>query len=261
MKIVAFQCGLGNQIAQYVFFLFLQKKGHKVYPFFVNGLLDEHYGFELNKVLLSPQILSMPFWMNIAVKILRRFPLLQSQAYDEYKYKILYNGYYFERKYFDELSPCSIQFDYGKMSAENWEFINKNKDKLLVSVHIRRGDYLKSTAYSNVCTDFYYKQAIRYIEEKYSNILFVFFSDDLEYVKKTFSINHAVMVDWNQKENSYMDMLLMSCCSINIIANSSFSYWAARLNENNILTIYPQKWWAYSPIDFFPDKWIALSSS
>ena len=55
-----------------------------------------------------------------------------------------------------------------------------------------------------------------------------------------------------------MDMLLMACCPINIIANSSFSYWAARLNENSILTIYPKRWWNYSPIDFFPKHWVGL---
>lgn len=83
MKIVSFQSGLGNQIAQYVFYLFLQSKGYKVYPYFVDNLLNEHYGLELNKVLLSPQILYMPFWIKIFLKFIKHFPILQGQTYNK----------------------------------------------------------------------------------------------------------------------------------------------------------------------------------
>ena len=259
MKIVSFQSGLGNQIAQYVFYLFLQSKGYKVYPHFVDNLLNEHYGLELNKVLLSPQILYMPFWIKIFLKLIKHFPILQGQTYNKKVFKIHYNGYYFERRYFDSLPSHSLKFNFSNMSTTNFMFLDKYKDQLLVSIHIRRGDYLKSPAYLNICTDHYYQQAIKFVENKYSNLLFVIFSDDIEYAKSSFSTKKTIIVDWNQKENSYMDMLLMACCPINIIANSSFSYWAARLNENSILTIYPKRWWNYSPIDFFPKHWLDLN--
>ena len=149
MKIVSFQSGLGNQIAQYVFYLFLQSKGYKVYPYFVDNLLNEHYGLELNKVLLSPQILYMPFWIKIFLKLIKHFPILQGQTYNKKVFKIHYNGYYFERRYFDSLPSHSLKFNFSNMSTTNFMFLDKYKDQLLVSIHIRRGDYLKSPAYLN----------------------------------------------------------------------------------------------------------------
>ena len=207
MKIVSFQSGLGNQIAQYVFYLFLQSKGYKVYPYFVDNLLNEHYGLELNKVLLSPQILYMPFWIKIFLKLIKHFPILQGQTYNKKVFKIHYNGYHFERRYFDSLPSHSLKFNFSNMSTTNSMFLDKYKDQLLVSIHIRRGDYLKSPAYLNICTDHYYQQAIKFVENKYSNLLFVIFSDDIEYAKSSFSTKKTIIVDWNQKENSYMDML------------------------------------------------------
>lgn len=54
-------------------------------------------------------------------------------------------------------------------------------------------------------------------------------------------------------------MFLMSKCKGNILANSSFSYWGAMLNENdNKIVIYPQKWNNISTPDIFPQNWIGL---
>ncbi len=70
----------------------------------------------------------------------------------------------------------------------------------------------------------------------------------------------SIIVDWNKGEDSFLDMFLMSQSSNLIVANSTFSYWAARLNQDNILTIYPKKWYnsKYAVPDIFPSEWVGV---
>lgn len=116
-----------------------------------------------------------------------------------------------------------------------------------VSIHVRRGDYL--TTYANMfkpLTMEYYKSAISYIgnyvRSMGSNPIYYIFSDDAEYVREVFSwLPNKTIVANNTGNDSYVDMQLMSLCKYNIIANSTFSQWAALLNtsEDNIV-IYPK---------------------
>jgi hypothetical protein len=79
------------------------------------------------------------------------------------------------------------------------------------------------------------------------NPVFFVFSNDIHWCKSNLwnpirdcSVEY---IDWNIKENSYIDMQLMSECKHNIIANSSFSWWGAWLNNNpNKIIIAPKKW-------------------
>lgn len=96
--------------------------------------------------------------------------------------------------------------------------------------------------FGEVCTVKYYLKSIRKVEEKISEPVFFIFSDDIDWVKQNFTFNKAYFVDWNKGQNSFWDMYLMSQCSANIIANSTFSFWGAYLNKNNPFVIYPQKW-------------------
>ena len=74
--------------------------------------------------------------------------------------------------------------------------------------------------------------------------------------------NRDYYIDWNVGERSFLDMYLMSKAKANIIANSTFSYWAAYLNENNAIVIYPKEWYnknctEKSPAIFY-ENWIAI---
>lgn len=102
-----------------------------------------------------------------------------------------------------------------------------------VSIHIRRGDYLDAAnagMFGNICTPAYYESAVRYMKERFPKAVFYVFSDDSEYVRETYRGPEYRIVDWNKKDNSYYDMELMSHCKHNICANSTFSFWGARLN-------------------------------
>ena len=112
-----------------------------------------------------------------------------------------------------------------------------------VSVHVRRGDYLNPenvTMFGNICTDAYYQNAIEFVKRIIPDAHFYFFSDDVSYVKKRFSGDDYTIVDINHGRDSFYDMWLMSNCKHNICANSTFSFWGARLNSNeNKIMIRP----------------------
>ena len=99
------------------------------------------------------------------------------------------------------------------------------------------------------------------MKQKVPDSLFVFFSDDMYWVKQNFNKDDAIYVDWNTGRDSYVDMYLMSNCKHNIIANSTFSWWGAYLNKNdNKIVISPAKWFntEINDIDIIPDNWIKI---
>ncbi len=135
-----------------------------------------------------------------------------------------------------------------------------------VSLHIRRGDYVKvkeTNDFHGVCSIAYYETAIELITNKINDPVFYIFSDDMDWVKKNFNIrqNH-VFVDANDAATNYEDMRLMSLCKHNIIANSSFSWWGAWLNPSSSKTVIAPKKWMKDPsietIDLIPGNWIRL---
>ena len=86
--------------------------------------------------------------------------------------------------------------------------------------------------YGNICTLDYYYKSIEYIINNVNNPTFFIFSDDITWVKEKINLPNAVYVNHNIGKDSWQDMFLMSCCKHNIIANSSFSWWGAYLNNN-----------------------------
>lgn len=119
-----------------------------------------------------------------------------------------------------------------------------------VSVHIRRGDYLNLEHFYRIIPIDYFEKAIETISEKIENPTFYFFSNDLDWVKKNLNFDkNFVFVNLREDDNydgedDMEDFFLMRNCKHNIIANSSFSWWAAYLNENaGKLVIAPRKWY------------------
>ena len=105
----------------------------------------------------------------------------------------------------------------------------------LVSMHIRRGDYLNEenkAMFGNICTDAYYDKAVEMIKAEEKDVHFYLFSDDVPYVKQKYRGEEYTIVDINHGRDSFYDMWLMSNCKHNICANSTFSFWGARLNGN-----------------------------
>ena len=132
-----------------------------------------------------------------------------------------------------------------------------------VSVHVRRGDYIKnaeSNKFHGVCSLNYYYKAIEHIANLKPNIELFIFSDDIEWCKNNFSFKYPV--HFMETNDAYSDLYLMSKCKHNIIANSSFSWWGAWLNTNsNKIVIAPKQWIANTSVntkDIIPSSWIKL---
>lgn len=127
-----------------------------------------------------------------------------------------------------------IRFPVSK-NGKNAEVMSEMAEQTSVSIHVRRGDYLdaaNAATFGGICTDEYYDKCVRYIKERYPEAVFYVFSDDADYVRARFKGEEYRIVDWNRGEDSFFDMQLMSACRHNICANSTFSFWGARLNKN-----------------------------
>lgn len=165
-------------------------------------------------------------------------------------------GYWQSEKYFKQISDI-IKKDFtvkNELSGKNKEFAEEISKGNSVSLHIRRGDYVndaKTKAAYYVDLDEYYKNAINLINEKVNCPHFYIFSDEPEWVKNNYAKDlNCSVVDINSADNGYEDMRLMSLCKHNIIANSSFSWWGAWLNNNTEkIVVSPKKWFNHSDFD------------
>ena len=147
-------------------------------------------------------------------------------------------GYFACEKYYADILYDlreKIQFPVND-HPKNIKMAQEMQERESVSVHLRRGDYLdeKNTAmFGNICTDAYYCKAIEYMKTLCSKPHFYIFSDDIPYVRQRFTGEEYTVVDINHGRDSFFDMWLMSRCRHNICANSTFSFWGARLNSND----------------------------
>ncbi len=272
MKIVRLNGGLGNQMFQYAF----AKELKYLYPD------DEILLFGSNKEVEKIFDIDLPFANTKDVmklgdieetlfgKIKRHYfrknthILERNYSYNDAFQKITgnvyYDGYWQTEKYFPHFqSDINNVFEFkAAVNKKNLELV-ENKKKYC-SIHIRRGDYTTIKGYDVIGVD-YYNQAINYIKESIPDVIFVFFSNDIEWCRKSFHIPNAIFVDWNQRENSWQDLWLMSKCQYNIIANSTFSWWGAYLGDSKIV-IAPKVWmnrkkdyYNYSFNDIIPETW------
>lgn len=266
MKIVNYKSGLGNQVFYYLLGLYLQDRcpNERIYGFYNPKWLTKHSGLELDYAF-DVELPTQTIWSKIAANWARigsRF-LKNIRVNDEtFNEKALFfDGWWQDKKFFlGNLNK--IKFRERPLSYKNIELIKQITSSQSVSIHIRRGDYLAPehiNEFGGICTENYYSESIRIVLSRYENPTFFVFSNDIEWVKNNMNIHNPVYVDNNTGIDSYMDMYLMSRCKANIIANSSFSYWGAMLNNNSPqLVLYPRKWSNSKTPDIFPQNWIGL---
>ena len=289
MIIVKIIGGLGNQMFQYAFYKSLLAKGIEAkvdITDFKNYKL--HNGYELEKIFnVKPQKATVDECLklgkpknNLLNRVLRKLNInknkksyyeqgaIESLQYlpDNYDFtKDMYlNGYWASYKWFENIDE-EIRKDFIfkiSLDIENKSIASDILNSNSVSLHIRRGDYLKYDIYQGICTiDGYYNKAIDYISERVENAKFFIFSNDIDWCYQNLKIENAYYVTNNLGINSYKDMQLMSLCKHNIIANSSFSYWGGHLNQNPTkIVVCPHKFLNldYEKDDVFPESWIKI---
>ena len=175
------------------------------------------------------------------------------------------NGYWQSEKYFksakDKLrGELSLVDKPGEASQKILEGILQCP---AVSLHIRRGDYITNPSAAlvhGVCSLDYYYSAIGHITAHVDNPHFFVFSDDPQWAKDNLKISYPVQfVEANGPDRGAEDIWLMKSCNHHIIANSSFSWWAAWLNDRqDKIVIAPRIWFLDKKIntkDLIPEQW------
>ena len=135
-----------------------------------------------------------------------------------------------------------------------------------VSLHIRRGDYVSNPLTNQIlgtCDRDYYPRCVEYLIQTVKNPHFFVFSDEPEWSRDNLNLLYpTTFVDHNKADKDYEDLRLMSQCKHNIIANSTFSWWGAWLNQNPEKIVWAPKRWLksdyYNTRDMIPDKWIKV---
>lgn len=291
MLIVKVIGGIGNQMFQYAVGRNIQLKnggalkldinGYK-YQFDITPRKFELDIFKLDYKIASQNDIAQLVGFDMLNRVFNRFGVdLKSRskfffkeksfAYDSRINKVGNNvyleGFWNSEKYFVENEKeIRKDFSFRKELMENNKKIAESISKTnAVSIHIRRGDYIynkKTNQFHGTCDLNYYQRAIDLIKNKVKNPKFFIFSDDLEWVKNNLKIKNAIYVEGNIDDKSYIDMQLMSLCKHNIIANSSFSWWGAWLNNNpEKIVIAPEKWFNDTTIntkDLLPEGWIKI---
>lgn len=182
-----------------------------------------------------------------------------------YKLEDVYlHGYWQTEKYFVEAADevrrmyrfPDLYTDYQK------RILDEISMKYAVSVHIRRGDYLVHPDIYGTINLEYYKKAMEYVRQRRENVHFYVFTDDIPWTKENFMGNDITVIEniGGDLLTNNLDMALMAECKDNIIANSSFSWWAAWLNNNqNKIVIAPRIWEANKATkDIWGKDWIRM---
>ena len=288
--VVRLQGGLGNQMFQYAFGRALSMRGGmELYldtsplnpkknrgcqldaftlsakfadPEKIQSLITPH--FAIRKKLWK--VLKIPFKYADTHILEKDFPYDKDIA--SRKTSAYFDGYWQTEKYFSDCKEF-IRRDFSfhdeevlRRHVQYEEVLNSNS----VSIHIRRGDYVKNPKYRKrlyVCKLEYYKNAMKFLAERFENLTFYIASDDHEWVKHNFALSKQVRLI--ESENALSDFYIMSRCRHNIISNSSFSWWAAWLNPNESKQVLAPDIW-FNPcakIDFrdiAPDSWVKIET-
>lgn len=287
MVIVRIWEGLGNQMFQYAYARALKAKGIEVgldldktcdtifakyknhsprenaienFRITIPSVMGEHcrnYSYLNNDTVVRKII----FWLACHSLWKYRFYEETIQAYSKRTARIrgdcYVKGWFQSEKYFMDIrSELLKEFIPKKKIRISGNLKNVLADKQSVSVHIRRGDYVKIYQALNAA---YYKKAIEYLKGVYDNPVFLLFSDDLDWVKENIPMNGRYMyVNENGRLKDYEELFIMSRCRSNIIANSTFSWWAAWLNQNADKHVIAPKKWMESQGNIVPEDWTLL---
>jgi len=165
-------------------------------------------------------------------------------------------GFFQTPKYFNHINQ-EIREDFifiDEIRDPCNEMIKSITESSLISLHVRRTDYVQKQSYHPLCPMEYYEVALK----KFPDIPVLVFSDDPEWCMKQELFENEDRFMISQSQNNLVDMCLMSMCDYHIIANSSFSWWGAWLSGSENV-IAPKVWFGpsanFDTSDLIPEYW------
>ncbi len=289
MIIVRLSGGLGNQMFQYAAALALAR-AHGAQLRFDLEWFDTrqlHQGLELARVfgLELPRATASERWRVlgwVAPPFLRRALSRRSlrlrrlgiephfhywPGFCELPADVFLDGYWQSEKYFAPIADEIRQaFRFAEpLDARNAELFDEMAQRESVALHVRRGDFARDPhvrQVHGVDLNDYFCRAIEEIGARVASPHYHVFSDEPEWVREHLSIPASwTCIDQNRGRESYRDMQLMGLCRHNIIANSSFSWWGAWLNQSpGKIVIAPKKWFVHevNTTDLIPSEWLVI---
>jgi hypothetical protein len=284
MIIVKIWGGLGNQLFQYSFGRYLALRHNTTLK------LDPHFGIKSTKTanrsfeltglnakidiasqseILSLKSFSSGLLARIERKCVEKLPWLNSNMLVDsstnfntrsFSNNCYYDGYWQSEEYFNPIADIIRQEiqPLSKLDSHNHNYKDQIISSKSVSLHIRRGDYLFANSKYKICSTNYYYDAIDYFKQKLKNPIFYIFSDDLTWARANFKDSNYVIVSDND-DNPLIDLYLMRNCKNHIIANSTFSWWGAWLNESiDKIVISPKSWFVNPEQDIWVKEKLLL---
>lgn len=265
--------GLGNQLFQYVYGLYLEHEGYDV-RYILNrsksDLLSVFHVDDLHRSLICAPRGSSKTAVLLIKKIIAKFVI------KDYRTGFYQQAFYSDCFKQEPLRKLGLSFLREAEYMHTPEYTDIHACNA-VSLHIRGGDYLREQTYAGICTAGYYENAVRYIKGHIPDPVFFIFTNDKQYAQnilqgllKTDLKSARFIFNSCFADDPGFDLFLMHICKHHIIANSTFSWWGAFLNDNpgKIVTA-PEKWKFFesalethdpprSADGIIPDNWIRI---
>jgi hypothetical protein len=279
MIIIRLRGGPGNQLFQYSFGRLLSVKNNVEvkYKFLVNknDSIREYFLGYLNtevEIASDEELKKVGYPLGVVsrilelakTKVLRSFNigyiprLLKSKSgYME--------GYWQSYKYLEPIrSELLREVSLKDNTIKKYGIISEIENTNSVYVGVRRGDYVSNPKFAKEWITFnieYYEKALRLIKEKVPSPTLFIFSDDIEWCKINLKTDLPIIFS-DANIPVYDNFMIATKCKHNIIANSSFTFWIAWLNQNpNKIVIAPKKWNNFHQKEYanlLPPEWIKI---
>ena len=171
-------------------------------------------------------------------------------------------GYWQSEKYFKDIeNEVRTSFTFrNRLSNYALETIREIENSDSIAIHVRRTDFFDHLAFHGMPTLDYYRESIRLIRSYYPNTKAFVFSDDRQWCRENFPGDFRIV----EGRTKHEDLQLMSLCNHIVLANSTFSWWAAWLGDTKArrIVIAPKNWFAPSSgvdtTDIVPERWMRL---
>jgi hypothetical protein len=271
---------LGNQLFQYAFLKNFAKKGELIFTNNFSELLEL---FDIQDNIINIRNKHLVFiTKKILVVFLKKLARLRVISYcqankekinnltrekDSYKFLrglfpiiFIFPGYFQSENFFDKknLANLKIKSKYKNRAKAILSKAPKNRQKIFV--HIRRKDYKKINHhflgkhyFSLPLT--YYKNSFNYLSKRIKNPYYIFFSDDIDFVKENFK---KITPGFISENSMFIDFTMMTLCNGGIASNSSFSWWASYFMKKKKFVLVPKYWLGFNnklvhPIGIYPN--------
>lgn len=269
MIIIRLKGGLGNQLFQYAYGIYMSKKYRLPLKFDKSNFINSSRKYSLGWFNINiPEAPNPKKNLIISIKNLIRKIKIKIYSYlgkiynDTCSGEGIFEGYWHFIKYPESMKnklqetivPKRLSFSLNKI-------VKKLESHESVMIHVRKGDYLTNKKINKLfgtCDLSYYNNAIEEILKLFPNSKFYVFSDNVEWAKLNLK-SKTKLKFISQYFSDTEQFWLMTRCKHHIISNSSFSWWAAWLRDHKKkITIYPEPW--YDNLTYnkkiFPKHWL-----